>query len=146
MNRRNYLATVGAVSTVILAGCSEDPDVGTSDAGDIEAQVNILEHDFNHPEFGGGVEFEVTVENATDETQNINVVIEMYDNDFVIDNRSMWFDIPPNATSSDDRTLYDIENPNAVTHYIIRAKAGYGGEPEKLGEYDGDEFRNKLEG
>lgn len=135
MNRREYLAAVGTVSTVTaLAGCG-----GAEEGEDFE----LLDHDFSAST--GGIDFEATVENTSDEEQDISIDVELYQGNTLLDNATAFFtDLPSGTQSTETGFLADISNVDDVERYVLKNSSGVDDAVE-LEENDGDQFREKLE-
>lgn len=142
--RREFLAVFGMAIPFVVAGCTGGDTVEDGDEGDVS--VNDYWFEWEEREFGDDdVVFVVEVENQTDEDQTVNVEAELYEDDFLLDDVGPWINIPPNATTQEDRMFFDLDpdDVDRVTRYTIRA-SGLWDDPITVSEGSGDDFRADL--
>jgi len=126
-------------------GTDTDDTDDSSDETEDEP-VTVVDHDFNEATYGG-VDVEITVENNTEEDQSATTVVEVYDDDSVIDDRTLLLDVSAGSTATEDGFMANLETSDLddVTHYTIQIGVGIGGDLELVDEYSGDDLRSKFE-
>lgn len=145
VRRRGVLVALGSVGIIGLAGCLDETEVN-GDNGEGDVTVTDYWFEWDEREFGGDrIEAFIEVENHTDEDQSVNVEVELFEDDLLLDDVGPWFEIPPEATAQEDRTFLDLEpeDVDRVTNYEVRA-SGFAADPVTVSEGTGDEFRNDL--
>ena len=148
MNRRTCLIGLGGIGTTALAGClgGGDGDSDGDNGGNGGTGLALVEHDFNRPEGGDSLEFAATVENNTEEDQNINVELEVNGGDSLLDSASFEVTVQPGETGNGSALLINLESADDVTGYAINLSEGLFSDPTVEREFSGDEFREKLNG
>lgn len=113
---------------------------------EIQVGVNILDVDFQRYQGNSGLTAVTTIKNNTDERLTVNVVVEVYEDDLLIDDGSAWPEVPGGAKVEAESHLFDVEDVDRITHFIVRAQIGYGGELTKITEGTGEMLRKDLDG
>jgi len=146
---------------------SEDTNDDTNETGDengtdseepaeeedatVEDAISIVDHDFYHVQ-NDGIHFEITVQNNTEGDQSATILVEVYNDDSLLDDRTLLADMSAGSTTTENGLLANLETSDfvetndieKVTHYDIRAGLGIGGDTELMSEHSGDELREKY--
>ena len=171
MNRRKFIASIGAVTSATLAGCDQPGGGAAVDDGNLngtdsnntsdtnnsttnntdtsqENVVSLNSHNFSYDSVGD-IDATATVENLSSEEQSLSVIFQLYnDNVLIEETTANFFDIPAETITSEGGWFYEVDQQDVqdVTHYRVLVELnsfsdGYAAEVEN----SGDTFRSKLE-
>lgn len=158
MNRRDFLATVGA--TTVVAGCTssegdstpQDTETSGPSTEPSEELVDVTDHYFE--KFAtSDVDAFVTVNNSSELELRVEFQISVFaENERLESSEGVIGELPSGISQEVNTLLLDLDNPEQVTRYTITVRAcptgtGYCDETEPVElEFNGDEYRERLEG
>ena len=148
ISRREFVASVTATGAGVVAGCGTDEDATPEETpAPNDLGIELLDHTFRRTA-GGGIEIELTLENRADEEWSVDITVQVYDDETLLDETLMRMTTPAGEQNTSSSVLVDLAAVEAVTHYVLSVRRDPFVEPEEapLREaFDGDRLRETLE-
>lgn len=130
-----------------------EPDDDDTEEAEVvpDAEVDgivLVDHEFDDAD---SRRMGATMQNNREDVVNMGLFVFVYQDDFRIDRGTVNFNDllvgEERAVTSDDGEsafLFDVDDPDLVTHYEIEIFEDSGTNTVKTLEFDGDEFRSRI--